>query len=87
MIKLKDYDLRLLERVSNKMNLDLNIKEIDNEFYIKQEDLLSAIDELYDSVGFLEEKIEDLEQDIQENYEPKKFNPYKEYGISKSEFE
>lgn len=87
MIKLKDYDLRLLERVSNKMNLDLNIKEIDNEFYIKQDDLLSAIDELYDSVGFLEEKIEDLEQDIQENYEPKKFNPYKEYGISKSEFE
>lgn len=70
MIKLKDYDCRLLERVSNKLSLKIDIKEIDCEFYIKSDDLLSVVDELYDEVGHLEEKIEDIEQDIQDNYKP-----------------
>ena len=76
MIKLKDYDLRLLERVSEKLSLQIDIKEIENEFYIKNDDLLSVVDELYDEVGHLEERIEDIERDMQENYEPKKFDPY-----------
>ena len=70
MIKLKDYDCRLLERVSNKLSLKIDIKEIDCEFYIKSDDLLSVVDELYDEVGHLEEQIEDIEQDIQDNYKP-----------------
>ena len=86
MIKLKDYDLRLLERVSEKLSLQIDIKEIDNEFYIKNDDLLSVVDELYDEVGHLEERIEDIERDMQENYEPKKFDPYSEYGVSRNYF-
>ena len=50
MIKLKDYDVRLLERVSNKLSLQIDIKEIDDEFYIKNDNLLSVIDELYDEL-------------------------------------
>lgn len=86
MIKLEDYDCRLLERVSNKLSLQIDIKEIDNEFYIKNDDLLSVVDELYDEVGHLEERIEDIEQDIQENYELKKIDEYDYYGVSKSDF-
>lgn len=70
MIKLEDYDLRLLDRVSNKLGTDFDIKEIDNEFYIKNDNLFSMIDELYDEIGRLEERIEDIEQDIQDNYRP-----------------
>ena len=70
MIKLEDYDVRLLDRVSNKLSLKIDVKEIDDEFYIKNDDLLSVIDELYDRVGDLEEQIEDIEQDRDDNYKP-----------------
>ena len=70
MIKLEDYDVRLLDRVSNKLSLKIDVKEIDDEFYIKNDDLLSVIDELYDRVGYLEEQIEDIEQDRDDNYRP-----------------
>ena len=70
MIKLEDYDVRLLDRVSNKLSLKVDVKEIDDEFYIKNDDLLSVIDELYDRVGYLEEQIEDIEQDRDDNYRP-----------------
>ena len=70
MIKLEDYDCRLLERVSKKLNIDYKPREIDNEFYIKNEEVLSAIDELYDRIGYLEEQIEDIKQDIEDNYRP-----------------
>lgn len=32
------------------------------------------------------EEIEDLKQDIEDNYEPKKIDPYEEYGISINDF-
>jgi len=70
MIKLDDYDCKLLDRVSNKLNLKIDIKVIDYEFYIKGEDLLSVVDELYDEIGHLEERIEDIEQDRDDNYRP-----------------
>ena len=86
MIKLEDYDYRLLTRISNKIGIKVDIKEIDNEFYIKSEDLFSIMDELYDNTSYLEEKLQDLEQDIQEHYEFKKINPYEYYGVSREEF-
>lgn len=70
MIKLEEYDCRLLERVTNKLRTDYKPIEIDNEFYIKNEDTLSAIDELYDMICHLEEEIEDIKQDIEDNYRP-----------------
>lgn len=70
MIKLADYDVRLLDRVSNKLSLKIDVKEIDDEFYIKNDDLLSVIDGLYDEVGHLEERIQDIEQDRDDNYRP-----------------
>ena len=32
------------------------------------------------------EEINDLKQDIEDNYEPKKIDPYEEYGISRNDF-
>jgi hypothetical protein len=70
MIKLKEYDYRLLNRVSEKLSLKIDIKEIDDELYIKNDDLLSILEELYDCNGYLEERIQDMEQEIQDNYRP-----------------
>ena len=86
MIKLEDYEYKLLQRISNKLNTKIDIKEIDDEYYIKEDEYHSVMDDLYDYVGHLEEKIEELEQDIQENYEPKHYNPYTLYGVNENDF-
>lgn len=71
MIKLdEDYDYRTLQRISNKLSIKIDIKEIDNEYYIKQDELLSVLEELYDYTGHIEEELEDLKADIEENYRP-----------------
>lgn len=42
--------------------------------------------DLIDEIYTLLEKNEELETKIEEEYEPKKINPYEEYGISESDF-
>lgn len=86
MIELKDYEYNLLQRISKKLSIKIDIKEIDDKYYITNEEYHSAMDELYDYVCHLEEKIEELEQDMQENYEPKHYNPYTLYGVNKNDF-
>lgn len=47
------------------------IKRIfENKDLISIEDLLSKIEELDDDKGYLEDKIKDMEQDIEDNYKP-----------------
>lgn len=48
------------------------------------EELCNAISDLIYEKGVLEEKIQDLEEDIRDNYNPK--SPYEIYGINESEF-
>ena len=48
------------------------------------EDLLVVLEELYADKERLEEKIEDLENDIRDNYKP--ISPYEMYGVSERDF-
>lgn len=57
-----------------------------DEFYIDEENIKSMILDLICEIGFKEEKIEDLENDIRNNYVAKKIDPYYEYGISERNF-
>jgi hypothetical protein len=54
--------------------------------YLPAESLTSIIDDLLLEIDSLEEKIEDLERDIENNYELKNANPYEEYGVSERDF-
>lgn len=54
--------------------------------YLPVESLNDIIDDLILEVHRLEEKIEDMQQDIENNYELKNINPYEEYGISERDF-
>lgn len=56
-VTLTDYEIRWFDR-SNK------------EGYIRAEDLISIIEDLICEVGYLKEEIEDIKQDIQDNYKP-----------------
>lgn len=48
------------------------------------EELLNLCEDLYNEINVLNEKIEDLEQDIEDNYTP--INKAEQYSISDSDF-
>lgn len=48
------------------------------------EDLLVVLEELYADKERLEEELEDLRQDIRDNYKP--ISPYEMYGVSERDF-
>lgn len=53
---------------------------------IPAENIETMLEDLLCEISGLEEKIQDMQQDIEENYEIKKFDPYKEYGLNESDF-
>lgn len=80
--KLDKDELEMLENVSKMTYTDY---EIVNDL-IPAENLLAAIYDLVIEVDRLKEQIEDMEQDIENNYEAKRYDPYTEYGVSEKDF-
>lgn len=70
MNKLSENDYRILQRISNKRSIKIDIKDIDNEYWISTDELLNIICELDDNVDAEQERYEDLYQDMQDNYKP-----------------
>lgn len=70
MNKLSENDFNILQRISNKRSIKIDIKDIDNEYYISTDELLNLICELDDNVDAEQERYEDLYQDMQDNYKP-----------------
>lgn len=48
--------------------------------------LLSIIDDLLDEYHKKENEVTELQEEIESNYEPKKINPYTEYGLNERDF-
>jgi ATP-dependent 26S proteasome regulatory subunit len=48
------------------------------------EELLDLCEELYNEVGNLQQQLEDLEENIQDNYKP--IDKAEQYGINNSDF-
>lgn len=63
-----------------------NIKSLDKDL-VSIENLLGCIEDLYDENMTLKEELEDLKQDVNDNYELKNIDPYDYYGVSKKDFE
>ena len=76
-----------LKRASEITLTDYNIRWFDAENiegYIDGEDLLSIIDDLIYEVDRLEEQIEDIKEDIRDNYKPISYA--EQVGVSDSDF-
>lgn len=54
--------------------------------YIHSDNLLSMIDDLLCEIHNLQEKLNDLQNDIENNYELKDYDAYEEYGVSREDF-
>ena len=70
MNKLSENDYRILQRISNKRSIKIDIKDIDDEYWISTDELLNLICELDDNIDAEQERYEDLYQDMQDNYKP-----------------
>ena len=57
----------LANKIKSKTLNEYGIK-IEDKFYLEQNDVLSIIEDLLVEIGNLEEKYEDLERDMQDNY-------------------
>lgn len=81
-LEINDSDIQYLEKTEKLLGTDYERKGN----YIELDSLICMIRDLLWEVDNLEEKITDLERDIEDNYEPRRFNPYEEYGVSESMF-
>ena len=57
----------LANKIKSKTLNEYGIK-IEDKVYLEQNDVLSIIEDLLLEIGHLEEKYEDLERDMQDNY-------------------
>jgi hypothetical protein len=60
MIPLKEWELSLLRRIEDSNMTTYGIREIDGDYYIKTDDLMSLIDETQDYRDYAEEQIIEL---------------------------
>lgn len=73
-VYIKTADFKLLE------------KHFKNYDFVSIDELCGLVEELDYEIDVLEEKLKDMEHDIDEFYVPRKFDPYAEYGISERDF-
>lgn len=67
-------------------DFELLKKYFKNYDIVNIDELCGLVEELDYEIERLEEKIRDMQDDIEQYYEPKKFDPYEEYGISERDF-
>lgn len=87
-------DQELYEKISKYTGTDYegNFKKdgwcgTDEPNYIVSDDsILAMLEDLIWEIEHWKEKYEDLQEDVKENYEIKKFNPYNKYGVSPQDF-
>lgn len=80
--KLDEYYIKMIKEASD---ITRENYEIVDDF-IDIEELFGVIETLIYTANDWKEKYQDLETDLEENYELKPFDPYEEYGISQSDF-
>lgn len=80
--ELTDEDLKKLEKISEVTGVDYELKGN----LVPVDSLIYALKDMLYEYHSLQEKLKDLEQDIEDNYEPKKIDPYDFYGVSRNDF-
>lgn len=86
-MRVDESNYETLEKASKITVTDYDIKWFDAENidgYIDNDSIISMIEDLICEVGRLEERIDDLEQDIEDNYKP--IPIAEQLGISDKDF-
>ena len=86
-MRIDENNFDILDKASNITGTDYNIRWFDAENisgYIDDDDLVSMIEDLVCEIDRLEEKTEDMEQDIRDNY--KRIPVAEQVGVSDRDF-
>ena len=89
-MKIDENNYETIKKVESITLGDYNIywKDAENiDGYIDSYDMFNMVSDLLCEVESLHELIQDMKEDITENYERKPFDPYAEYGISEKDFQ
>lgn len=80
--KLNDNEVAIIKDISK---ITFTEYEIEGN-NIAVDNLMVVIEDLLTEYHRKEEELEDLHNEISENYELKRVNPYEEYGVSERDF-
>ena len=81
-LKLEEKEMEMMEKIQKITETDYDIKDD----FINADNLIVALEDLFHQYNEKEHEIKELKNDIEQNYELKKFNPYEEYGVSEKDF-
>ncbi len=85
MIKILEVEKEIIEEAEEITDYDYK-SEITEDNYTDTNTIMKIIEDLIVEYKKLEEEKEELEYRLENDYEPKKFDAYYEYGISESDF-
>lgn len=83
-LKPTEKELETLSKVSDITGVDYDGKEFHEDITV--DSLIRALKDMVYEYHNLEEDLEKLKQDMEDNYEPKKIDPYDEFGVSRKDF-
>jgi len=83
-LKPTEKELETLTKVTEITGVDYDGLEWHQDITI--ESLINALDDMIFEYHNKEDEIRDLKQEIDNNYEPRKIDPYEEYGVSRKDF-
>lgn len=83
-LELETY-LRVQEETFTEYN-NLAVDKEKEKVLVDSDTIEAMLEDLITELGVMKEKYQDLKEDLENNYEPKKLDYYEEYGLSRSDF-
>ena len=83
-LELETY-LRVQEETFTEYN-NLAVDKEKEKVLVDSDTIEAMLEDLITELGVMKEKYQDLKEDLENNYDPKKVDYYEEYGLSRSDF-
>lgn len=83
-LELETY-LRVQEETFTEYN-NLAVDKEKEKVLVDSDTIEAMLEDLITELGVMKEKYQDLQEDLENNYEPKKVDYYEEYGLNRSDF-
>lgn len=80
--ELTDEDLEKIKEISEVTGVDYELKGN----LVPVDSLIYALKDMLYEYHNKQEELKDLHQDIEDNYQPRKIDPYEENGVSRNDF-
>lgn len=87
MIELDEYDVKLINELIEKGYSRHKLIEIEDVYYIKKNNLIDIIENIYGELGVAEETIVELSDKIEEIWKEKQGSWYDSYVFMKTKYE